>query len=173
MDLIYADETRKDIGVLNSYELDMAYGKDENDFTCSVDRNDHCCSVGFFIYAEGTEYGGIVDRIKVDTEKDAITYSGRTWHGVLESKVICPDPGEDYLILSGEANEVLQAVFDHIGLSGLFIASDVDTEVEISNYQFERYVPAYTGIKKMLKANGMKLQLSWENGMVKASAADR
>ena len=170
MDLIYADETRKDIGVLNSYELDMAYGKDENDFTCSVDRNDHCCSVGFFIYAEGTEYGGIVDRIKVDTEKDAITYSGRTWHGVLESKVICPDPGEDYLILSGEANEVLQAVFDHIGLSGLFIASDVDTEVEISNYQFERYVPAYTGIKKMLKANGMKLQLSWENGMVKASA---
>ena len=170
MDLIYADETRKDIGVLNSYELDMAYGKDENDFTCSVDRNDHCCSVGFFIYAEGTEYGGIVDRIKVDTEKDAITYSGRTWHGVLESKVICPDPGEDYLILSGESNEVLQAVFDHIGLSGLFIASDVDTEVEISNYQFERYVPAYTGIKKMLKANGMKLQLSWENGMVKASA---
>ena len=30
MDLIYADETRKDIGVINSYDLDMAYGKDEN-----------------------------------------------------------------------------------------------------------------------------------------------
>ena len=93
MDLIYADETRKDIGVINSYDLDMAYGKDENDFTCSVDRSDHCCREGFYIYAEGTEYGGIVDSIKVDTENDAITYKGRTWHGVLEKKVICPDPG--------------------------------------------------------------------------------
>ena len=102
MDLIYADETRKDIGVINSYDLDMAYGKDENDFTCSVDRNDHCCSVGFFIYAEGTEYGGIVDAIRVDTEKESVTYSGRTWHGVLEKKVICPDPGEDYLMVAGD-----------------------------------------------------------------------
>ena len=102
MDLIYADETRKDIGVINSYDLDMAYGKDENDFTCSVDRSDHCCREGFYIYAEGTEYGGIVDSIKVDTENDAITYKGRTWHGVLEKKVICPDPGDDYLVVTGE-----------------------------------------------------------------------
>lgn len=90
MDLIYADETRKDLGVLNSYSLDMAYGSDENDFTCSVDRRDHCCSEGYFIYVEDEEYGGIVDSIRVDTESDEIRYIGRTWHGILEKKVICP-----------------------------------------------------------------------------------
>ena len=170
MDLIYADETRKDIGVINSYDLDMAYGKDENDFTCSVDRSDHCCSEGFFIYAEGTEYGGIVDSIKVDTENDAITYKGRTWHGVLEKKVICPDPGDDYLVVSGEANEVLQEVFDRIGLSGLFIASTEDTGVVINNYQFDRYVYGYTAIKKMLKEYDLKLNLKWMGSMIMASA---
>ena len=170
MDLIYADETRKDIGVINSYDLDMAYGKDENDFTCSVDRQDHCCSEGYFIYAEGTEYGGIVDKIKVDTENDAITYAGRTWHGVLEKKVICPDPGDDYLVVSGEANEVLQEVFDRIGLSGLFIASTEDTGVVINNYQFDRYVYGYTAIKKMLKEYDLKLNLKWMGSMIMASA---
>ena len=169
MDLIYADETRKDIGVINSYDLDMAYGKDENDFTCSVDRNDHCCSVGFFIYAEGTEYGGIVDAIRVDTEKESVTYSGRTWHGVLEKKVICPDPGEDYLMVSGEANAVLQEIFERIGLSGLFAVSSEDSGVEITNYQFPRYVYAYTGIRKMLKEYDLKLNLKWHVGMIVAS----
>ena len=169
MDLIYADETRKDIGVINSYDLDMAYGKDENDFTCSVDRSDHCCSEGFFIYAEGTEYGGIVDRIKVDTEAEAVTYAGRTWHGVLEHEVICPDPGDDYLVVTGEANTVLQEIFERIGLSGLFTGSSEDSGVEISNYQFPRYVYAYSAIRKMLKEYDLKLNLAWHNSMIVAS----
>lgn len=170
MDLIYADENRKDIGVLNSYDLDMAYGKDENDFACSVDRHDHCCGVGYFIYAENTEYGGIVDRIKIDTEHGVVSYMGRTWHGILESKVICPDAGDDYLILSGDANEVLQAVIDRIGLSGLFVASTVSSGTEVVNYQFDRYVYGYTGLCKFLQDNDLKLSLSWQNGMIVMSA---
>ena len=77
MDLIYADETRKDLGVLQSYSLDMAYGTDENDFQCAVDRRDHCCSKGYFIYVENEEYGGIVDSIRV-----AMRSSTRAGHGM-------------------------------------------------------------------------------------------
>ena len=69
MDLVYADETRKDINVLHSYKLDMAFGKDENDFAANVDLHDHCCRKGYYIYAEDTEYGGIIDDIRADTEK--------------------------------------------------------------------------------------------------------
>lgn len=169
MDLIYADETRKDIGVLNSYDLDMAYGKDENDFSCAVEARDHCCGKDYFIYAENTEYGGIVDKIKSDTGKGEIKYMGRTWHGVLEGKVICPDEGDDYLVLSGDANEILQEIFDRIGLSNLFVAS-TEESVEITNYQFDRYVYAYTGICKFLQDNDLKLHLSWQNSMIVASA---
>lgn len=173
MDLIYADETRKDLGVLQSYALDMAYGSDENDFTCSVDRRDHCCGEGYFIYVENEEYGGIVDSIRVDTESDEIQYLGRTWHGILEKKVICPDPGSDFLVLGGEANAVLQAIIDRIGLSSLFIASTDDSGIQIVAYQMERYCYAYSGIMRMLKEFHAKLQLRWSNGMIVASAEPR
>lgn len=173
MDLIYADETRKDLGVLNSYNLDMAYGSDENDFTCSVDRIDHCCDKGYFIYVEGEEYGGIVDSIRVNTDIDEIMYKGRTWHGILENKVICPEEGNDYLVLAGEANEVLQEIIDRIGLSSLFIASSEDSGIQIVAYQMDRYIYAYTGIKKMLKEFDAKLRIRWNNGMIVLSAEPR
>ena len=170
MDLIYADETRKDQDVLPSYKMDMAYGKDENNFTVCVDRSDHCCQGGYLIYAEDTEYGGIVDDIESDTEKSEVTYSGRTWHGVLAGHVICPDPGDDYYTISGEANTVLQMIIDRIGLTDMFIASTENTGVIIRGWQFERYCDAYSGIRKMLKAYGLKLNIQWAVNMVQLSA---
>ena len=173
MDLIYADETRKDLGVLQSYSLDMAYGTDENDFQCAVDRRDHCCNKGYFIYVENEEYGGIVDSIRVATESDEIIYKGRTWHGILEKKVICPDPGDDFLVLAGEANDVLQEIIDRIGLSSLFMASSEDSGIDIVAYQMDRYCYAYSGIKKMLKEFHAKLRIRWSNGMIILSAEPR
>jgi len=122
------------------------------------------------LYVEGEEYGGIIDRIRVNTEKDEIIYKGRTWHGVLEGKVICPDPGLDYLVLNGEANEVLQEIIDRIGLSDLFVASSEDSGINIVSYEMNRYIYGYTGIKKMLKEFGGKLRIRWVDGMVELSA---
>lgn len=170
MDLIYADSTRKDIGVMMAYTLDMAYGTDENNFECTIDRDAHCCAKGFYLYVEGEEYGGIIDKIRVNTERDEIIYKGRTWHGVLEKKVICPDDGQDYLILNGDANEVLQEIIDRIGLSDLFTASTEDSGIQIVSYQMNRYIYGYTGIKKMLKEFGAKLRIRWIDAMVELSA---
>ena len=36
MDLIYADENRIDLGVLQDYKFDLAYGESENDFELSL-----------------------------------------------------------------------------------------------------------------------------------------
>lgn len=173
MDLIYANEEKEDLGVLSAYTLDMAYGSDENDFELKVDRNTHCCNAGFYIYAENEEYGGIIDSIKVNTENEEITYSGRTWHGILENKFICPPSGEDYLILNGEANTVLQQLINHLDLGGLFFASSENSGIEIVNFQMERYVAGYTGIKKMLKQSDAKLKLKWVNGQVRLCAEPR
>lgn len=170
MDLIYADALRKDIGVMTAYTLDMAYGSGENDFECTVDRGAHCCDRGFFLYVEGEEYGGIIDRIRVNTEKDEIIYKGRTWHGVLENKVLCPEEGQDYLVLSGEANALLQEIISRLGLTDLFEASSDDSGIQIVGYQMNRYVYGYTGIKKMLKEFGAKLHIRWTGGMVELSA---
>ena len=95
MDLVYANRERQDIGVLRSPELDLAFGSEENDFECKIPLSDACCDSGYLIYAEGTEYGGIVDNITVDTASDSVTYSGRTWHGVLGSKCVLPLQEDD------------------------------------------------------------------------------
>lgn len=97
MDLIYMNANKEDLGVLQDYELDLAFGSDENNFECTIHAGSHCCEAGYYLYAEGTEYGGIIDSISNDTDTNDVTYSGRTWHGILQSKVILPlQENEEY-----------------------------------------------------------------------------
>ena len=46
MDLIYTNQNHEDVGVLHNYELDLAFGGDENNMECVVSKNDHCCTFG-------------------------------------------------------------------------------------------------------------------------------
>ena len=170
MDLIYMNTNREDVGVLMDYELDLAFGADENNFECRIQANSHCCAAGFYLYAEGTEYGGIIDNIESNTSAGEVAYSGRTWHGILNSKVIEPDAGKAHLILSGEANSVLGSLISRLNLSSLFTASEVDSGVTISGYKMSRYIPGYDGIRKMLESVGAKLRVTFRDGMVTLSA---
>lgn len=169
MDLIYANANKEDVGVLHEFNFDLAFGEDENNFELKVDRNNHCCNEGYLIYIEGTEYGGIVDAIEVDTDSEKVIYTGRTWHGILENKILCPDDGADYLIVSGEANGILAGLIERIGLADMFEASTVDSGINIS-HQFARYINAYTGFRKMLVANGCKLIFTYQKGKVALAA---
>ncbi|MBR3762183.1 MAG: hypothetical protein IKK59_05515 [Lachnospiraceae bacterium] len=166
MDLMHANSNREDEKVLLDYDFDLAFGADENDFECTIDYNKHCCEGGDFLYIEGTEYGGIIDSVRVDTDAKEVAYGGRTWHGILQTKILEPDAGADYLVLSGEANAVLKILIARMNLSDLFQASAEDSGVTISNYQMDRYIGGYSGIRKMLKAFGAKLKISFYKGMV-------
>ena len=173
MDLIYMNAAREDVGILHDYKLDLAYGEDENDFELQMPSSAHCCGKGFFLYMDGTEYGGIVDEIASDTEAEEVTYTGRTWHGLLNSKIIEPDAGQGYLVLSGEANAVLGALITRLGLGDLFAASDEDSGLIITSYKMNRYIPAYDGIRKMLKTEEGKLRFVFMGGKVILSAHPR
>jgi len=158
VDLIYADASFNDIGVLKGTEVDIAYGTDENDFSMEMSLRDHCLDKGFFLYYEKyeagevipTEYGGIVDSIEVDSEKETITYGGRTWTGIMNKKVVTPSPGEDYVIVSGDANEVLQVLFENTGLDSLFMASSEPSNVNLP-VTFIRYQYLYDAIRSILR----------------------
>lgn len=170
MDLIYANENREDIGILLDYSLDLAVGADENNFELTIDQNHHCCESGYIIYIEGTEYGGIIDRIQVNTKSKELKYIGRSWSGILENKIIAPDQGEDYLTVSGEANQVLQSLLIRLGLTELFTASKENSGLKINRYKFDRYTYSYSAVCKMLKAVGGKLHFHYEDGKVILSA---
>lgn len=178
MDLIYTDKNGIDKNIMPTYELDAAFGRDENDFECTIAIEDHCCAPQDRIYMKDsvsgknkwTDIGGIIDQIKLNTESGDVMYSGRTWHGILEGKVLCPDAGQDYLVLSGEANTVLSGLITRMGLGTLFEAEDTDSKITIKSYQMDRYIGGYTGIRKMLKAVKAKLKMIYKSGKVQISA---
>ena len=170
MDLIYTNSERVDQGVLSTYAFDLSYGASENDFAMVIGTEEAMLDYGAFIYIEGTEYGGIVDAKQVRTNSESITYIGRTWHGVLNSKVIEPDHGENYYAVSGDANKILSLLIARMGLSELFTAKKEAAGIDIGKYQFHRYCKGYDGITSMLSDNGAKLKIAWKNQTVELSA---
>lgn len=194
MDLIYMDGSKRDLGVMQSYQMDLAFGESENNFECKVPTSAHCCQGGYGLYVEGTEYGGLIDAIRSDTMLQEVTYTGRTWHGILASKVILPlqqgevSTGEvtlkgtdadgtsmvnRYLTVSGDAHACIQYILERTGLTELFGTPAKAAGVSIQEYQFSRYTDAYKGIRKMLESAGMKLCLVYADGKVTLSAEPR
>lgn len=173
MDLIYTNAKMEDIGVLQEYELDLAFGADENNFECTIQAASHCCEAGSFLYFEGTEYGGIIDSIQSNSNTQEVVYSGRTWHGILNSKVLQPDSGKDYLTVSGEANAVIADLLSRLALTDLFEASDEDSGLTISNYKMHRYITGYDGITKMLSTVDARIRVVFQKGKVILSAVNK
>lgn len=170
-DLIYMDETKRDQGQLRNFAFDLAYGSDENDFELTVDANNHVCGDSYMVYIEHTEYGGIIDRIRSVTANNKIVYIGRTWHGILEGKVLKPDEGADYLEVSGDANKIIEQMIQRAELGDIFTAARELSGISISGYKFDRYTKMYTGLKKMLRKWGSKLVVTFQDGYVELSAA--
>ena len=160
MDLIYTNTEHVDEGVFKNYKLDLAFGSDENDFELTLDVSDHCCTPNALIYIEGTEYGGIIDGLGVVTSEDKLSYVGRTWHGILNSKVIAPQT------VSGDAHQVVESLLNKLGLSDLFVVSQDSSAIVIENYQFEKHIFAYSGISKMLESVQAKLKFMFTDGHV-------
>lgn len=170
MDLIYMNAQKEDVGVLDDYTLDLAYGTDENNFACEVSSSNNVCEPGYYLYFENTEYGGVIDSVEVDTQNETVIYKGRTWHGILDSKICKPDLGDDYLVMNGEANAVIKELLTRFGLTGFFKASNTDSKINISNYKMNRYISGYQGILKMLKKASAKLNISFKEGFAELTA---
>lgn len=163
MDLIYTNAKRVDLGVLLAHSLDLSFGTDENenDFEITLGKNEPVLDDGAIIYIDGTEYGGMVGGMRSSSTDEVRTHIGRTWHGILNDKVIEPDPGADYLIVEGEANEVMGALIERLGLGELFKARSASSGINIRKYQFARYVRGYDGFRAMLSSASAKLKMSW------------
>lgn len=167
--LVVTDANHVDSMMVEDYSLDCAWGKDENDFELVV-SGASTIDAGAYIYIDGSECGGVVDAMEdqLASGVSTLTYSGRTWHGMLANKILEPDKGKDYLTVSGSASSVIGSLISRVGLDGVFDAVDSPTAgaQTIKQYQFDRYVDAYTGLRKMCAANGLKLRLAYASGRV-------
>lgn len=165
MDLIYTDKNRIDIGILKDYELDFEIGS-ENNFQITTSTENNVIPMGGYFYFENTEYGGKITTLKVDTTQNRLYYGGRTFYGMLCDKVICPNSGEDYYIVSGDANAIISRLIARLGLSDLFVASSEKSGLNFLNYKFDRYIDCYSGLVKMLKTKNAKLKAMFKDKSV-------
>ena len=166
--LIYTDSSFEDAGAVRSFSLDMAFGSDEQDFEATF--SEPKLSGGELIYLDGTEYGGIVDSIRQDTDSQLTTYCGRTWHGMLAAKVVKPPANSNYYTASGDANACLAALISYVGLSGVLTARSASSGISIASYQMPRFCNAYAGALGMLGSANAKLVIQRHDGITEVWA---
>ena len=168
MVIVVNDSALGDVRELSDFELDLAFGSDENALSLECDAA-YAPEEGQFVFIDGTEYGGVVDQASYEAGREAtgsILCKGRTWHGILAGKRLLPDSGSGYLSVSGKAGEVLASLIERMGLSGLFSAAADDTAVK---FTFDRFMDGYSGLKAMAKANGRKVAMRRKGGKVEIS----
>ena len=170
MELIYADTNGSEIGFLTDFNLDLDIGS-TNDFEIAMIANEKIMDFGWKIYANSTEYGGIISKIDVDTASNRIAYSGQTWRGILDNYIITPPTGEDYKTVSGNASTIISGLISDFGIGSLY--SVAASNITVTNYQFDRYCTLLTGIDKMLKSVGYRLNVTCVNGEIELEYDER
>lgn len=116
---------------------------------------------GHFVYAPGTEWGGVVTLIKHVTSSKMVTLQGPTWRGLLYQRRIYPPSGEGYMVYTNEDANTL--ISDVVGTSygGIFSFSPTLAGVNISA-QF-RYQSFAVGLQTVLADNGLRLNIVFDN----------
>lgn len=168
MELISVKEDGVELGFLKDVRgLDVSIGG-SNDFVITFNSADwkenEALTEADFWYADGYgEVGGKIRCIKSSTGDRKVQASGYTWRGLLRKKIIEPDAGDDYKVVSGEANAVLAELIEP-RFGGFYVVSDVDSGFQIESHQFKRFEPLLDGIVDMLYEVNAKLEISFVPG---------
>lgn len=162
-----ADASGRDLFAVADYDLDHAEGIGEDaegDFELSFSRDaagrPRALSGGELAYVEGTCVGGVVDSVR--SRDGTMSYTGRTWGGVLAHKVI--DPGDGHVTVSGEGNAVVADVLSRCGLAGLMAASTEASGVTVPATDLDRFCTAWDGLWKAMRAAGARLAVTRHQG---------
>ena len=159
--IVVADANGAELRSLLFTEYDFEVGDDDNTFLVTCLRSEwETIYDGSRIYIPNTEYGGLFKRLKTNTKNGTISAGGYTWRGMLQNKVLCPEEGDDYATDSGELNAIIGSRVS-AAFPGLFVGSNESTGIEV-DYQYNRYVTLYDGLKTMLKSVGYKMRISYD-----------
>ena len=170
MDVVIAGADGSPLFQTDDFDLDLAYGADQNDFELSgLSRR---LSQGWRWWADGTPWGGVVDTVRVEASGDgvsALSYRGRSVQGVMAAKVVEPTAGQSHLVVSGEANAVIGQLLSRCDVPWL-VASAEDSGIVLASHRVHRYVSLYDALRMALASAGARLAVSFEDGVPVLSA---
>ncbi len=156
MDFIVCSADRMELRPFpNDATMDFDLGG-ENDVEITCSRGQ--LQMGYWIMAPGTEYCALVEEMEVNTNTEEETWRGNAIRKLLEQYIIQPPSGQDYRIVSGDANAILESVLGN-AFGGVFTFPEASSEIDIPPYQFDRYTDALTGFTKMLATKNARLNI--------------
>ena len=157
--MILIDSSLHELGEI-ACDVDAEIGSTEaatNDFEFYSNSLFSKQAAGFYI--PGTEIGGLIEYSKQYTDEDASLLKGYTWRGLIALNVILPPSGQNYRVVSGEANTVIANMLSGV-LGGFFTVSTEDSGCTISSYQFPLYINLLDGLEGMLEKYGYRLKIT-------------
>lgn len=161
MEFIFTDADRKDRAIFfESFSLDLETGEGTNDEIVITiparlyKKNDH--KSDGYIYSTGTEYGGIFTHLERNVADGSVKLRGRTWRGLLDTRITIPPAGQDYLIVSGDLNACIRTLLGTSFESLYTVSEEVTKNV---TYQVPRFYTVRRAIEDMLDDNGYRLSI--------------
>lgn len=163
MDLIYTNKNRVEQGIITNYlfdQEDATTTANDCTFEIQVASENNVLEIGSFVYIPGTELGGRVDSLKVDTASKVIYASGRTWRGLLATKLLVNVSGGDYII-QGNPTTVFNSLLNSFGMSSLFEITTAADFLSV-NVSVPNYTDLYEGILKAITSKDYKMKTVFE-----------
>ena len=164
MDFTVTDIYGQDKDYIEHVGAEFNIGQD-NDFEIKIqnslfqdDRHRKNCRV----YAEETEYGGLIRNINPVTGDKIVKLTGPTWRGILNQRAINPE-SNTYITLSGEANALLSQYIVKLGLSEIFEVSTVNSGI-VLNYQVPLQSMLLDAFSAALEKQGARLDIKYKLG---------
>ncbi|WP_296012716.1 hypothetical protein [uncultured Adlercreutzia sp.] len=163
VDVIYADsygrelgylpyaEGTFDVGVSNSFQLAVPAG-------LGIDE-------GHYLMIDGTDLGGRVDGLDIDTAADYVTAVGRTWSGLMATALVKPPAGQSHRTASGDLNAIIGEVIELLGLGYRMAAEEAPSGFEVSGWRFTREGEAmdgYSQLRALCRSVGAKLRFRYD-----------
>jgi len=163
------DKDGKQIRALFDVEFDAELNDGDRDFQILIPLSEHDKRMqsGCRVFIKDTEIGGVLGEVSSSTATNTLIWLGYTWRGLMEKKVIVPPEGQDYYTVNGELNTILRNLIEPM-FGGVFVVPEINTGA-IIKYQFDRYCTLLSGITKMLKSIGYRLEISYNEGVSNGS----
>lgn len=172
MVIVVLDETGVPVRQTDDWDGSLAYGEDENDFEITRIAGDPLRR-GMRWQVDGTPYAGIVDTVCPSVDDDgatSVSYKGRTVQGVLAAKVVEPPAGSAHRTATGDLNECIAELVELCGLSGYLSVPSAPCGIEVSGYQYRRYINAWDGLRMLCQSAGARPRVACSDGGVSLGA---
>lgn len=162
MALIYTDKNLVEQGYLSGASMDWQEEDDENSFSLSMGLDDYeKLSSGCYVFDENNpRFGGRVQKVRIQTASNGLIWEGKTFAGILSTKIIEPPTGQAYRTITGTLAEKINEVLTLTGLSDVFYTNALGGSS--SSWQIDRYTDVLTAFRKLAAENELSIIVSFD-----------